>query len=285
MPFVNANGLKLHYVEHGQGDRVVLYIHGNLGCQDWMNLVWPLLPANLRVIAIEWRGCGESDKPETDAEFSDYTMSQHAEDMIAALKALAIQRCDLCVHSTGGIIAFHMLQKAPDMFGRMLALDPVGPMGLAMTEEQKVLFGMMKSDRDFTFRIMATAAPTLFQPETLMSERPVFADSTSAEQKALYEKLIDRTRVLSDGIWFGTPFNLAREAADGTLRSLQEKITHPIKILWGEQDHWILREDMEEMAARIPHCTLEVVPGVGHSMNVEQPALFAKYFKEYLMPR
>ena len=40
---------------------------------------------------------------------------------------------------------------------------------------------------------------------------PRFADTATAAQRELFERLIDRTRVLSDGIWFGTPHNLALE--------------------------------------------------------------------------
>jgi pimeloyl-ACP methyl ester carboxylesterase len=41
------------------------------------------------------------------------------------------------------------------------------------------------------------------------------------------------------------------------------------------------KQDMEEMAARMPHCRLTVVPGVGHSMIVERPEMYAQYFVEF----
>lgn len=281
MPFVNANDIKLHYVEHGQGDHVVLFVHGNLGCVDWMNLVWPQLPKDIRVIAIDWRGCGLSDKPPLEAGYTNYSMPQHAEDMIAALKALGVEKCGLCGHSTGGIIALYMLDKEPEMFDRFLALDPIGPMGLALPEDRVALFVQMRDDRDFTFRVLASATASLFDMATIGTDKPCFAASTSDEQRALYEHLVDMTRLLSDGIWLGTPHNLAREYESGELRARQESIAHPTLVLWGELDFWIPREHVEEMAERMPNCRLEIVPRVGHSMNVEQPALFAHYFKVF----
>ena len=87
MPRVNIGALELNYLEHGAGDNVVLAIHGNLGCADWLNLVLPLLPDSLHVIAVEWRGCGDSDKPAPAADYSNYSMRTHAADMLALLSA------------------------------------------------------------------------------------------------------------------------------------------------------------------------------------------------------
>jgi non-heme chloroperoxidase len=52
----------------------------------------PLLPANIRVIAAEWRGCGESDKPDPTPDYSNYTMETHARDHLALLDALGIEQ-------------------------------------------------------------------------------------------------------------------------------------------------------------------------------------------------
>ncbi|WP_337241708.1 alpha/beta hydrolase, partial [Proteus faecis] len=75
-----------------------------------------------------------------------YSMQQHAEDMLAALDALDIRFCHLATHSTGGIIAARMLLMEPQRFGRVFALDPVTPLGMAFSEDQIGLFrAMMKS--------------------------------------------------------------------------------------------------------------------------------------------
>jgi pimeloyl-ACP methyl ester carboxylesterase len=283
MPKVKANEVQLNYEEHGKGDseRAVVYIHGNLGCKEWMDLVWPLLPGNLRVIAIEWRGCGDSDKPLPDKEYANYTMTQHARDMIAAIQNLGLKHCDLCGHSTGGIIALHMMRMRPDLFGKLLVLDPIGPMGMDFSPEQLKLFGQMKDNLEFAKSVMATAMPTLFDPASVAQGAPTFTAKVTEAQKALFGKLVEKTRGLSDGIWFGTPINLAKEWKEASLRAQQELMKHPVMILWGELDSWIPREHMEEMAKRMPMCQLVVVPGVGHSMNVEQPATFAKHFTDF----
>ncbi|MBC7018019.1 alpha/beta hydrolase, partial [Salmonella enterica subsp. enterica serovar Enteritidis] len=70
-------------------------IHGNLASKDWIELAAPLFPAGLRVIGIDWRGCGDSDRPKPTADYSNYSMQQHAEDMLAALDTLGIGYCHL----------------------------------------------------------------------------------------------------------------------------------------------------------------------------------------------
>lgn len=279
MPFAQAGDVRLHYVEHGTGERTVVFVHGNLGCVEWMELVLPLLPTDLRVIAYDWRGCGESDKPAPSAGYGNYSMATHAGDLLKLLGALGIEHCDLANHSTGAIICDHALLAAPERFGRVLSLDPVAPRSISFDEQALGLFGAMKADRNVAFAALATAAPTLFRPDTLAPGKlPLFRDDTRPEQRQLFQKLVARTAVLSDGVWFGTPTQLTAEATSGELAARQRELAHPRLILWGEHDYWIPREHMEELAAALPHCRLERIPHVGHAMNIEDPQGFAQRF-------
>jgi pimeloyl-ACP methyl ester carboxylesterase len=140
----------------------------------------------------------------------------------------------------------------------------------------------MKQDRDMAFAGLATAAPALFRPETLVAgQMPRYAESTSPQQRQLFEHLIDRTRVLSDGIWFGTPRDLAAERASGALAARMGEMTHEHFLVYGGLDCWIPRVHVDEMARRLPHCRLEVFSDIGHSMNLEAPELFAALFSSY----
>lgn len=283
MPRIQVGELSLNYIEHGSGDNVVLAIHGNLGCASWLDLAMPLLPANIRVIAAEWRGCGDSDKPDPTPDYSNYTMEIHARDHIALLDALDIKKCHLYGHSTGGIIASHMLTMAPRRFNKVLMLDPVSPLGLQLGSGQVGVLTAMKTDRDVCFAGLASAAPTLFRPETLVAgQMPQFAEATSLAQRELFARIIDRTRVLSDGIWFGTPHNLGLEWESGALAAQMPAMTHEHLILYGKMDYWIPREHMDTMVQKLPNARLEVFPYVGHSMNLEQPLLFARVFGDFL---
>ena len=282
MPRVKAGDLAINCIEHGVGDNVVLAVHGNLGCADWLGLVLPLLPSTIRVIAAEWRGCGDSDKPLPANDYSNYSMATHAGDMLNLLDALDIKRCHLYGHSTGGIICSHMLAMQPKRFGKVLMLDPVTPLGLQLEPGQIDVLTQMKADGNTAFAGLASAAPTLFKPETLVAgQMPQFADTTAESQRALFKLLIERTRVLSDGIWFGTPQNLALEWESKALAAKMPVMTHEHLILYGKLDYWIPREHVDEMSKRLPKSKLEVFPHIGHSMNLEVPLLFARVFADY----
>ena len=282
MPRAKVGDIDISYVEHGAGEDVVLVIHGNLGCADWFDLAVPLLPSTLRVIVAEWRGCGDSDKPEPADDYSNYAMATHAADMVGLLDAVGVARCHLFGHSTGGIICSHMLVAQPERFRKVLLLDPVTPYGLQLAPGQIGVLTQMKADRHAAFAGLATAVPTLFRPETLVAgEHPQFADNASAAQRRLFTRLVDKTRTLSDGIWFGTPHDLAREWDSQALASRMDVMTHEHLVLYGKLDYWIPLEHVERMVKRLKSARLELFPYVGHSMNLEIPLLFARIFTDF----
>jgi pimeloyl-ACP methyl ester carboxylesterase len=196
----------------GSQDETVVFIHGNLACGRWFDLVGPLVADSFRVIAVDWRGCGASDKPVPLSDYSNYTVRQHALDMLAVIRGLGIDRCHLATHSTGGLISTYMLLTEPERFGKVLAVSPVGPMSLRFPPESLKLLDMMRASCEMTRNGLALAASTLFRPESLdAGSQPVFADRATDAQKDLFERLVDQTFGVSDGIWFGTPTSLHRE--------------------------------------------------------------------------
>src|SRR5690242_20675591 len=206
---VKAGDVHLGWRTWGEGDVTVVFIHGNLACKEWIDAATPLFPSGVRVIGIDWRGCGESDRPPAAPNYANYSMQQHALDMLAALDALDISHCHLATHSTGGIIATRMLLMQPKRFGRVLALDPVTPLGMAFNADQIGLFRAMMQNRDLTRAVMATAAASLFVPESLMAGAvPRFREGLGAELKAAYEHVLEQTFGVAEGIWLGTPVNL-----------------------------------------------------------------------------
>lgn len=282
---IDIGETRLNYAEWGTAEETVVFIHGNLACGMWFDLVAPLVAQNFRVIAIDWRGCGASDKPASLPDYSNYTIRQHAQDMLVAIRGLGIDRCHLATHSTGGLISTYMLLMEPERFGKVLALNPVGPMGLRFPPESLELLEAMKASREKTRATLALVASTLFRPETLMGLQPMFADHATPNQKQLFERLVDQTLQVSDGIWFGTASDLDRHWRTGGLRSSLGSIRHRHLVLWGALDPFIPKQDMEEMSAGMPHCRLTVVPDVGHSMLIERPEIYAQCFVEFFRGR
>jgi len=215
----------------GNGPTTIVFIHGNLASKDWIELAAPFFPTDLRVIGLDWRGCGDSDR----------------------------------------------LVRQPSRFGKVLALDPVSPRGLAFDEAGLEAFKMMRASRAVTRSVMATAATSLFIPGSLaQGSMPEFRDGLS-QTAAFFERIVDQTFTVAEGIWLGTPHHLTEEQRSGRLAARMRDIPHEHLVLWGEQDGWIPAADVKAMATTMPNCRLVTIPGIGHSMNLENPALYAGY--------
>jgi pimeloyl-ACP methyl ester carboxylesterase len=171
-----------------------------------------------------------------------------------------------------------MLLMQPLRFGKVFALDPITPLGMSFNADRIGLFRSMMASKERTRAVMATAASSLFVPDSLAANStPRFRDGLG-EIQALFERILQQTFGVSEGIWIGTPVNLTRERESGELERRMPEIHHPHLVLWGEWDSWIAPCDLRRMAAAMPDCRLVVVPGIGHSMNLELPALYAGYF-------
>lgn len=282
MPFIQAGEVKLHYVEHGSGNNIVIFIHGYLGCVQWMDLIWHRLPKDIHVYAIDWRGCGDSEKPAVTGDFENYSIKQHAQDMINAVKTLGISKCSLATHSTGGLISTYMLLAQPQLFEKVLALDPVSPTGLQIPGDSRAFFYALKENRNFAFKALAVVAPALFVQESLRPGAKVeFKTETTAQQRDIFNLIVDRARILSDGAGVGTPYHLQKEHDTDTLAKEARRIKHHHLVLWGEVDMLIPLKDMEEMTKLLPNCQLQLIKDVGHVLMIENPDLYARIFTEY----
>jgi non-heme chloroperoxidase len=113
-----ATGLSLNFVEHGPNNgKPVLFLHGWPDSWFTYSRVLPLLPQNLRLLAVDLRGYGDSDKPE-----SGYRISDLAGDVVAFLDALRIDRATLVGHSFGTFAARHIAISQPARVERQVLI-------------------------------------------------------------------------------------------------------------------------------------------------------------------
>lgn len=117
--FVEANGITLHYVDHpGDGPTIVLLPGLTANASFFAGLVEAGLAPALRVVAVDLRGRGRSDKPD-----SGYSMDDHAADIVGLLDALDIDRAILGGHSFGGLLTYYLAANVPDRVARCVVLD------------------------------------------------------------------------------------------------------------------------------------------------------------------
>jgi pimeloyl-ACP methyl ester carboxylesterase len=119
---VRARGLEFHYAEAGSGDDVVLCLHGwPQHWYEWRHLM-PALADRHRVIALDLRGYGWSEAPP-----DGYEKENMADDVLAVLDELGLERVKLVGHDWGGWIGFLLTLREPRRFERYLALNILPP--------------------------------------------------------------------------------------------------------------------------------------------------------------
>ena len=123
--WVEARGLRFHVAEAGEGDDVVLCLHGwPQNWYEWRHLMPALAAGGHRVLAMDLRGYGWSDAPR---DSDGYLKENMADDVLAVLDELGLQRVKLVAHDWGGWIGFLLGMKAPERFDRYLALNILHP--------------------------------------------------------------------------------------------------------------------------------------------------------------
>lgn len=116
--FVQANGLKFHTIDWGGRGEWIVLLHGLASQANIWDLVAPLLTDKFRVVAIDQRGHGLSDKPETGYDFASVTY-----DLDQILTALEIERTILIGHSWGGNVAVQYAVDQPSRVSGLVLVD------------------------------------------------------------------------------------------------------------------------------------------------------------------
>lgn len=95
------NGKRVYYEDYGHGDSAVLLLHGwGMSLRTWDHVLPALHAAGHRVVLMDHRGCGESDK-----DFADMSLQAIADDAVVLVQALQLQQVVLNGWSLGGAVA------------------------------------------------------------------------------------------------------------------------------------------------------------------------------------
>ncbi|MFC8827972.1 alpha/beta fold hydrolase [Streptomyces sp. NPDC057137] len=113
--YAQVNGLDMYYESHGSGHPLVLLHGGVLTIDLTFGAMIPTLAATHRVIAVELQGHGHT--ADTDREMS---VPAFAEDVVALLDVLGVERADLFGFSLGGLTALEMAVHHPERVDRVV---------------------------------------------------------------------------------------------------------------------------------------------------------------------
>jgi 3-oxoadipate enol-lactonase len=259
MPSAKINDVQLYYELHGaDGKPVVLFLHGlGSSVRDW-ELQLPAFADDYRVLLIDMRGHGRSDKPQ-----GSYTMSLWARDTIALLDQLKIDKVHLVGLSMGGMIAFQMAVDCPERIQSMVIANS-GPAVIARTMKERIGIWM----RFFIVRVMGmrkmgeTLAPRLFVDPDQENLRQTFANRWAENDKRAY-------------------LNSLRAIVGWTVEDKIGQIKIPTLVLVSDMDYTPISLK-EAYLAKMSSAKLQVIPNAHHAVSSERPEAFNDAIKQFL---
>ncbi len=118
---VPGEGIALSIALRGERGREIFCVHGlTANCRCWDVIAESLVP-DYRIIAMDLRGRGLSDKPDTG-----YSMDHHVRDILNVLDALEINRVVMMGHSLGAFISLVFAARHSDRVERLILIDGGG---------------------------------------------------------------------------------------------------------------------------------------------------------------
>jgi pimeloyl-ACP methyl ester carboxylesterase len=271
--FIDIHGARQAVVDEGDGDEVLLLIHGMAGSAHTWRDVLPALAKKYRVIAPDLLGHGQSSKPRTD-----YSLGAFAVGLRDLLDELGVQSATVVGHSLGGGVAMQFVYQHPD-YCRRLALISSGGLG---------------PDVGWILRLLAAPGAELIMP--VIAPGPVLR-AGNAVRSWLSSAGLRSPRGAE--IWNAYSSFADRDTREAFLRTLRSVVDYrgqsvsalnrlnlreglPVLAIWGDQDDIIPVDHAYAALNARPDCRLEILPGVGHFAQVEQPAAVIDLIDEFI---
>lgn len=238
---VARDGADIVFDRTGGGGPAVVLVHSGVTDRRSWNPVVERLGGRVDTIALDLRGFGDS-VPTSSAAFS------HADDVVAVLDALRIERAVLAGNSYGGLVALDAASRHRDRVAALVLLAPPLP------------------DHEFSQRM---------------------EDFGAAEEAALEAGDLDAAVALNVDMWAGRASRELVAAAQHRIFELQEavawnerepapdlgRITMPATVLAGTADVPDFVQIAERLGRELADARLELVPGAGHLLPLEEPDL------------
>jgi len=271
--YVDLDGLRLHVAEAGAGEPLLL-VHGwPQHWFQWRRMI-PELAGRYRVTCPDLRGFGWSDAPP-----GRYEKETLAGDLLALLDALDLERVRLVGHDWGGFAGFLACLRAPERFERLVALSivspwlrlPLSPRPVVAAWYQFAIMAPFLGRRiaghpGFTRMLLRLGSRRALGDDDLGPYVEQFRDPARARATvALYRSF----QLLE--LW---PMVLGRYA--------DRRLTVPTLAMYGEHDP-IVREGTFATAERhADSLVVECIPGAGHFLPEEVPAVLLGRLSPFL---
>jgi haloacetate dehalogenase len=275
----NVNGIKMHYVEAGEGPPVVL-LHGFPETWYCWRHQLPVLAARYKLIVPDLRGYGETAKPATG-----YDKRTMANDIHAMLQHCGYEKATIVGHDRGARVATRFAKDYPEAIERLAVMDNI---------PTRIIFERMNAEiaRGHWFFIFNNV-PDL--PEALISGREevwlrfIFSswcynpELFTPEERAVYVKAYSQPGALRGAF---SDYRAGREDVAQDEEDKDVLIGCPTLALWGEDFDiggrmWDFREVWHKMAKDVRFVS---IPQCGHLPHEEKPEVVNRELLTFLEP-
>lgn len=265
---ITVDGVKIHYVEAGQGSPVLLY-HGLAAAVFTWRENMSVLSRHHRMFAFDVLGHGDSDKP--DVEYDPWDV---ADIMGRAAVQLGLADAAVIGNSAGGTLGMMLAIKFPDLVSRLVL---VGSSGLGKEVPLYI--------RLLSLPLVGTVLQSHRLGGTKLMLESVFHDRTLASQDIVDE--MHRTRSMP-GAKEAVVRTLRRTVNLGGVRDdfvLADKLSEldiPVMLVWGAQDRMFPVSHAYRAAELTPTARLEVLDQCGHWPHMEKASEFNSLALDFL---
>ena len=269
---VSLHGERLAYRRGGAGP-VLLLLHGIAGSSATWIAAMKLLQRDYTVLAPDFLGHGRSSKP-----LGDYSLGNHASGMRDLLHVLGIDRVTVVGQSFGGGVAMQFAYQFPERCERLVLVD-AGGLG------REVSWMLRLASLPAAEYVMPALFPAFVRGwgdsvATFLGARGI-CHARAAEMWCSYRSLTEpdnrqafvRTMraVIDPGGQSVSAINRLYLAAE-----------MPTLIMWGDRDRIIPVAHAYKAHEAIPNSRLEILEGVGHFPQVEDPVRFVEILVDFL---
>lgn len=284
---VVINNVRLWYRVAGRlAGTPTVYLHGGpgQGSQSFATIAGPALERSLRMIYLDQRGSGRSERPWND----DYSLPGLVEDLEGLRRELGVERLNLIGHSVGSIIAMEYAARYPQHVERMV-LAASGPD--LLDAFNRMCDRVARTDPPAYARAVAAVAPGsqrrcnmwgegVFAPGGMQRfvNRNMFPDPRT--ESMINEA--DRANGLRNGGELSKA--LIRQGLLDYRFTQSSKLRMPVLVIAGGRDFQAAIEPQRAFVSRLPNGRLITYEAGGHFMWAEDPERFARDVVGFLAP-
>ncbi len=280
--YAEVNGIRLHYVEQGEGP-LILFLHGFP--EFWYS--WKDLLADFgrdhHAVALDMRGYNLSARPESvDA----YRVRAIVEDVRALAVELKAKKFVLVGHDWGGVIAWAFAAQHPEMLEKLVIINAPHPTVFARELANNP--AQQKASGYFNL-FNSPQAEQVLSANNYEVMLQAFGSVLNEADRKQYLEAWNRPGGLTGGLNYYRAAQLRSPTAASSEAPAQPSaiqrlapITTPTLVIWGERDTALLTGNLEGLDRYVKPLTIQRIPDGSHWVVHEEPALVIQYIRGFL---